>query len=64
MISSKSSGNTDSDDTGIKNHRPIPVIVNGLSPTSMSPPAKGQKKDATLKKDQKMLIIGDSHAII
>jgi lysophospholipase L1-like esterase len=62
MISSKSSSNTNPHDTGIKNHRPIPVIVNGLTPTSMRPPTKGQKKDATLMKNQKMLIIGDSHA--
>jgi lysophospholipase L1-like esterase len=61
VISSTSSGNTDSHETEINNHRPIPVIVNGQAPTSMSPPAKRHKKDATLKKDQKMLIIGDSH---
>ena len=61
VISSTSSGNTDSYETEISNHRLIPVIVNGQTPTSMSPPAKRQKKDAAFKKDQKMLIIGYSH---
>ena len=42
-------------------HRPIPVIVNGQTPMSTSPHAKRQKEDAAFKKDQKILIIGDSH---
>jgi len=61
VISSTSSGNTNSHETEISNLRLIPVIVNGQTPTSMSPPVKRQKKDAAFKKDQKMLIIGDSH---
>jgi len=61
VISSTSSGNTDSHETEISNHRPIPVIVNGQTPMSTSPPAKRQKEDAAFKKDQKILIIGDSH---
>ena len=61
VISSTSSDNTNSHETEISNLRLIPVIVNGQTPTSMSPPANRQKKDAAFKKDQKMMIIGDSH---
>jgi hypothetical protein len=62
VIISTNSGNTDSHETEIKNHQPIPVIVNGLTPTSKNPPAKRQNKNAAHKKDHKMLIVGDSHA--
>ena len=38
VISSISSGNTDSHETEISNYRPIPVIVNGQTPMNTSPP--------------------------
>jgi hypothetical protein len=62
VISKTNFVNTDSHETDIKNHQPIPVIVNGQTPTSKSHPVKRQNRKAAQKKDHKMVIIGDSHA--
>jgi hypothetical protein len=62
VISKTNSGNIDSHEMDIRNHQPIPIIVNGQNPTSKSLPTKRQNKKAAHKRDHKMLIRGDSHA--
>ena len=62
VISSTNPSNNDFLETESKNHKPIPVIVNGSTTISKNSPVKRQNKIAANKKDHKLLIIGDSHA--